>query len=82
MMGLECEVGVQGLRAGGYTGTLVGQGVMTERVLVGKSTWELKGLKLVTGLGVETELTARVLREYGRCQIWEWVWGGHGTYGW
>lgn len=71
MTGLEREVGVQGLRVGGNPGILVGQGVMRERVLAGKTTWELKGTKSVTGLGVEKELSARVLREYGRCQIWE-----------
>lgn len=34
-MGLECEFGVQGLRAGGYS-ILVGQGAMKERVRLGK----------------------------------------------
>lgn len=82
MTGLECEVGIQGLRAGGYPGILVGQGSMRERVLVRKTTWELKGSKSVTGLGVERELSVRVLTEYVRCQIWERVWGGQGTYGW
>lgn len=62
-MGLECEVGVQGLRAGGYPSRARSHG---------KGCWlgkphGLKGPKLVTGLGMETELSARVLRRI--CEV-------------
>lgn len=53
MMGLGCESGVQGLRAGGHPAILVGQRAMRERVLAWKTTWELKGPRSVTGLGLE-----------------------------
>lgn len=67
MVGREHKAGVKGLRAAGRLGNRVGQGAVSERVPAGRSSWEPKGPRSVTGLGVqgEREPSARALRENG-----------------
>lgn len=67
MVGREHKARVKGLRDAGHVGNRAGQGAVSERVPAGRSSWELKGPRAVTGLGVQgkRELSARALRENG-----------------